>query len=276
VVSVTVARAHGSISDAGAAMCGMASNPSFNRPGGRLSLNTPPQEHDAAEGGGPRPAKWGATLMDLGLTWFDFAALAILGLSGVMAFARGLIREVFSVIAFIGGGIAGVFFARVVAPFIESATPLSGWLAAIAGGMLIFLVVFIIITVITSTVAKTAHQSTEIGSFDRAAGLAFGILRGVLVVALGVLVMRQATDPDLPARPPADPAQCRATYDPLQAAIRCARTYPIYGGVASALGAVLPQAGDRARDIINRQKGESAPIPPAEPASEPAAPEPQP
>jgi len=151
-------------------------------------------------------------------------------------------------------------------------TPLSGWLAAVAGWLLVFLVVFIVITVITSTVAKQAHQSTEIGSFDRAAGLAFGILRGVLVVALGVLVMRQATDASAPARPPSDPAECRATYDPLQAAIRCARTYPIYGGVASALGAVLPQAGDRARDIIDPQRGESAPIPPAEPAaSEPAA-----
>ena len=212
----------------------------------------------------------------LGLTGFDFAALVVVGLSAVMAFARGLIREVFSVIAFIGGGIAGVFFARLVAPVIESFTPLDGWLAAVAGGVLVFLVVFIIITVITSTVAKTAHQSTEIGSFDRAAGLAFGILRGVLVVALGVLVMRQATAGEVPVRPPSDPTQCRATYDPLQASIRCARTYPIYGGVASALGAVLPQAGNRARDIINRQKGESAPIPPADPAAEPAAPAPQP
>lgn len=210
--------------------------------------------------------------MDLGLTWFDFAALVVLGLSGVMAFARGLIREVFSIIAFIGGAIAGVFFAPMGAPLVESFTPLSGWLAAVVAGLFIFLVVFIVITVIVSTVAKTAHQSTEIGSFDRAAGLAFGILRGVVVVSLLVLLMRQTADPAVPAQPPANPTQCRATYDPLQAAIRCARTYPIYSGVASALGAVLPQAGDRARDIINRQKGESAPIPPAEQTpAEPAA-----
>jgi len=213
--------------------------------------------------------------MDLGLNSFDLAAFVVLGLSGVMGFARGLIREVFSVIAFIGGGIAGVFFARLVGPIIESFTPLSGWLAAVAGGLIVFLIVFVIITVVVATVAKTAHQSTEIGSFDRATGLAFGILRGVLVVALGVLVMRQASDPNLPQTPPSNLAQCMATYDPVQASVRCARTYPIYGGVASALGVILPQAGDRARDILDRQKGESAPIPPAEPAPEPAA-EPQP
>jgi membrane protein required for colicin V production len=199
--------------------------------------------------------------MDLGFTWFDFAALVVLGLSGVMAFARGLIREVFSIIAFIGAAIAAVFFAGMLAPFVENFTPLSGPLASVAGGLLVFLIVFIVITVITSTVAKTAHQSTEIGSFDRAAGLAFGILRGVLVVSLFVLLMRQTSAEDSSVR-----------ADPMQDAIRGARTYPIYDGVASALEAVLPQARQRARDIIDRRQGESAPIPPAEAPPETQAP----
>ncbi|MGE0594826.1 MAG: CvpA family protein [Hyphomonadaceae bacterium] len=191
-----------------------------------------------------------------GFTWFDFAALAILALSGIMAFARGLIREVFSVIAFIGAAIAAVFFAEMLRPTVENTAGLSGPLASVAAGLIVFLVVFIAITVVTSAVAKTAHQSTEIGSFDRAAGLAFGILRGVLVVALFVLLMRQ-TQPDTGAAP----------QDPMQDAIRGARTYPIYEGVARALEAVLPQARQRASDYIERGRArESAPIPPAEPA----------
>jgi membrane protein required for colicin V production len=199
--------------------------------------------------------------MDLGLTWFDFAALVVLGLSGVMAFARGLIREVFSIIAFIGGAIAAVFFAGMLSPLVEGVTPLSGPLASVAAGLLIFLVVFIVITVITSTVAKQAHQSTEIGSFDRAAGLAFGVLRGILVVSLFVLLMRQSS-----------PEETTAPADPMQDAVRGARTYPIYDGVARALEAVLPQARQRTRDMINRQRGESAPIPPAEPDSQAPSP----
>ena len=200
--------------------------------------------------------------MDLGFTWFDFAGLVVLGLSGVMAFARGLIREVFSIIAFIGAAIAAVFFAGMLRPIVESFTPLSGPLASVAAGLLVFLVVFIVITVITSTVAKTAHQSTEIGSFDRAAGLAFGVLRGILVVSLFVLLMRQTTVDN-----------SAQSADPMQDAIRGARTYPIYDSVASALESVLPQARDRARDIIDRREGESAPIPPpAEPATTQAQP----
>lgn len=193
--------------------------------------------------------------MDLGFTWFDFAALVVLGLSGVMAFARGLIREVFSIIAFIGGLIAAIFFAGMASPLVESFTPLSGLLASVAAGLAIFLIVFIAITVVTSTVAKTAHQNTEIGSFDRAAGLAFGVLRGVLVVSAFVLFVRQA-----------EPTS--ATADPMQDGIRSARTYPIYDGVAQGLEAILPQARNRAHDIIEQRRGESAPIPPAEPAPE--------
>jgi membrane protein required for colicin V production len=154
-----------------------------------------------------------------------------------------------------------VFFAGMLSPLVESMTPLSGPLASVAAGLLIFLVVFIIITVITSTVAKQAHQSTEIGSFDRAAGLAFGILRGVLVVSLFVLLMRQS-----------GPEEPTAPADPMQDAIRGARTYPIYEGVAKGLEAVLPTARERTRDMINGQKGESAPIPPAEPAAQAPSP----
>lgn len=200
--------------------------------------------------------------MDFGFTWFDFLALVVVGLSAVMAFARGLIREVFSIIAFIGAVIAAVFFAGMAEPIVSDLTPLRGLLASLAAGLVIFLIVFIVITVITSTLAKTAHQSTEISSFDRATGLAFGIIRGVVVVALFVMFARQTQF--------ADPA---AQADPLQQDIQEARTYPIYEGVASLLESVLPQAGQRTRDIIERQRGESAAIPPAE---EPAPQAPRP
>jgi hypothetical protein len=199
--------------------------------------------------------------MDLGFTWFDFAALVVLGLSGVMAFARGLIREVFSIIAFIGGAIAAVFFAGMLRPIVESFHAALRPLASVAAGLLIFLVVFIVITVITSTVAKTAHQSTEIGSFDRAAGLAFGILRGVL---RGVALRAADAPNDWSQDATTRPSACRSHAR--RGARRAHISYLRKCG-ASALEAVLPQGRDRARDIIDRQEGESAPIPPAEPAT---------
>jgi membrane protein required for colicin V production len=198
--------------------------------------------------------------MDLGFTWFDFAALAIVGLSGVMAFARGLIREVFSIIAFIAGLLVALFlfFSGFTRPFVEQITPLSGLIADLAGGLAVFLIVFIAITVVTSTMAKTVHQSTEIGSFDRAAGLAFGILRGIVFVAVFFVLPIRLLVPEERSSEPS------LYHD----GVVGARTYPIYSSVASALLVFVPQARDRARDMIDRRERESAPIPPAEPATQ--------
>jgi len=199
--------------------------------------------------------------MDLGLNWFDFFALFVLGLSGVMAFARGLIREMFSVIAFIGGAIGGFYLAEPLRPFVESFTPLSGVLAALAAGVLVFLIIFIVITLVVAMMAKQVHESTEIGSFDRAAGLAFGILRGVFVIAMLVLLVRRMDESP------------NATPDPWRESIREARTFPMYNGVAAGLEVVLPRAGQRARDMINGQQGESASAPiPQEPEAEAPSP----
>ncbi len=188
----------------------------------------------------------------LGVTWFDLVALAIVAFSGIMAFARGIIREIFSIVAFIGAAIAAVFLAERGRPIVEQFTSIEGSLATVAAGLLIFLVVFFLIMFLTSVVAKTAHQSTEIGAFDRAAGLAFGVLRGVLVVSLFVLLMRQTTDS--PAISP------QAT---MPAAIANARTYPIYEGVAVALERLLPRARARASDIIDRARHRDSPATPA-------------
>ncbi len=184
----------------------------------------------------------------LGITWFDLVALAIVAFSGIMAFARGLIRELFSIVAFIGAALAAVYLAERGRPFVEQFTDIEGSLATVAAGLAIFLIVFFGIMMITAVVAKTAHQSTEIGSFDRAAGLAFGVLRGVVVVALFVLLMRQTTDSPIVSPQAAMPA-----------AIANARTFPIYEGVAVAIENALPNIRSGIRDIREKQRASESP-----------------
>jgi len=187
----------------------------------------------------------------LGITWFDLVAAAIVVFSALMAFARGIIREIFSIVAFICAFIAAVYLAERGRPLVERFTPLDGFLATLGAGLGVFLVVFFAIMIITSVVAKSAHSSTEIGSFDRAAGLAFGALRGILIVSLAVLLLRQTTNAPVIAPQAAIPA-----------GIANARTYPVYEGVAATLERLLPQARERASDIISRRRGaESAPAP---------------
>jgi len=114
----------------------------------------------------------------------------------------------------------------------------------VAAAGLIFIVVFIVITLLTSTVAKAAHKSGEIGALDRGAGLLFGAARGVLVLALFVLLMRHITG---------------APQAPMPDWLSGARTYPVLAKAADALDVFVPEA----RDYIKaKAHSESLPKPP--------------
>jgi membrane protein required for colicin V production len=188
----------------------------------------------------------------LNLNWFDAVALAIIVISGVMAFARGLLREVFSIVAFILAALAAIYLRGVILPFVSGI--FSPQLVAELGAAgILFLGVFIGVTILTSLLAKAVHQSTEIGMLDRGAGLLFGVARGVLILALFVLLMRHITG---------------APQAPMPTFLTQARLYPILEQAAITLEAVIPRARD---SIMKRTAGESAPAEPA-PAGTPAAP----
>jgi membrane protein required for colicin V production len=186
----------------------------------------------------------------LGLTAFDAVAIAVVLISAVMAFARGLIREVFSIVAFFAAIFAAIWGYRFVAPMLEGAVgnPL---FATLFAGFLIFLVVFVAITVVTSMVAKAAHNSGEIGTLDRGAGLLFGAARGILIVSLFVLLVRAVTGPAETAPQAVTPSWMVE-----------AKLYPFFDRTAS----VLEGLGPRARTYMRERE--------AEPAAEPAAAEP--
>jgi membrane protein required for colicin V production len=176
----------------------------------------------------------------LHLTVFDFAAVAIVLLSSIMAFARGLLREVFSIVAFLVAAWLVVLEAnhRLIAPLVEGVVQPK----LLADGITwaaVFLLVFALVTVLTSSLAKAIHRSGEIGALDRGAGLVFGAARGVLVLALFVLLMRHITG---------------APQAPMPDWLSQARTYPVLESAAKALEAFVPEA----RDIIKeKQKSES-------------------
>lgn len=180
---------------------------------------------------------------ELHLTAFDLAAIAIVLISSIMAFARGLLREVFSIVAFIGAALAALYAHSMVAPFLSKfiGTPV---LAEIAAAGLLFIVVFILITLLTSTLAKAAHRSGEIGALDRGAGLAFGAARGVLVLALFVLLMRHITG---------------APQAPMPQWLSGARTYPVLAQAADALDTFVPEARDYIKDKAHAESARPAP-----------------
>lgn len=182
----------------------------------------------------------------LGLTAFDAVALAVVLISAVMAFARGLIREVFSIVAFFAAIFAAIWGYRHVAPFLEGAVgnPL---FATLFAGFLIFLVVFVGITILTSMLAKAAHSSGEIGTLDRGAGLLFGAARGILIVSLFVLLVRAVTGPAEVTPQAATPSW-----------LVDARLYGFFSRTASVLEGLGPKAQTYIRERRNATEPEAA------------------
>ncbi len=131
----------------------------------------------------------------------DIAAIAILVISALFGLARGFVREVLGLAAWVGAAIgAFALFPLLDPPFRHFAVelglePLAGDAIAAAFGFLVLLVAF---SAVANLVARFV-QATPFGGLDRILGLAFGAVRGaaLLVVAyvLGGLVAPPADWP---------------------------------------------------------------------------------
>lgn len=193
----------------------------------------------------------------LGLTAFDAVALAVVLISAVMAFARGLIREVFSIVAFFAAIFSAIWGYQYVAPYLEGAVG-NKLFATLFAGFLIFLVVFVVITILTSMLAKAAHSSGEIGALDRGAGLLFGAARGILIVSLFVLLVRAVTGPAETTPQATTPAWMTQ-----------ARLYPFFHRTS----VVLEGLGPKAKTYIDQRRAGAAPSDAAKAAIGEAAPQ---
>ncbi|MFN3700511.1 MAG: CvpA family protein [Alphaproteobacteria bacterium] len=131
----------------------------------------------------------------------DILVLIVLAISAIIAFVRGFIRELLTIVGVLGGFFAAYYGGPVVLPMME------GWLgvnpeaeepqrlfdiipyAYVAATMAyggVFIIVVIILSVLSHFIAEGA-KTIGLGPIDRLLGIAFGALRGVLL--LGILYL---------------------------------------------------------------------------------------
>lgn len=126
------------------------------------------------------------------MNWVDLVVLAIVGLSGLVAFLRGLVREVMGLGAWIAAAVVaspyGVF--PWVQPWMRQqiADPTLADIAAFAA---VFVVVLIVMWIVAGMVASFV-QGSMLGGLDRTLGLLFGLARGAVVVALAYVLVGMA------------------------------------------------------------------------------------
>ena len=126
-------------------------------------------------------------------TLVDGIVLAVIVLSAVLAYARGLARESLSILGWIVAGIAGFAFAPSLEPVIREIPILSDLIGAscelgiLAAFAVIFAVALIVVSLFTPLLAGAVANSA-LGPIDQGLGFLFGIARGVLLVVIALVV----------------------------------------------------------------------------------------
>jgi membrane protein required for colicin V production len=120
------------------------------------------------------------------MTWVDGVVLAVLALSAVVAFFRGLVQEVLGVGAWVGAALLALALRPSLAPLLLDSVG-EPWVADAIALLGTFLVVLIILKLLIAAIARRVQDSV-LGSTDRALGLVFGLLRGVFLVILAYIL----------------------------------------------------------------------------------------
>lgn len=160
------------------------------------------------------------------MTQFDFLVLALLGISGVVGFTRGAVREIFALIALIVAAGLAIFGLPVFGPVFRDAVQ-PAWLGTAAALVAVFGVAFIALRLIGAGVARHVQSTQMVGFLDRSLGLLIGLARGLIVLGALFLMFNAATPEDL--RP---------------GWITGARTWPLAANMGRLLESLVPQGLD--------------------------------
>lgn len=132
------------------------------------------------------------------MNFLDLIVLGIIGLSTLLAFSRGFIKELLSILGWIGAVIATVALFSPVRLIVRQyiAEPL---LADIATGIGIFVVTLVLCGMLNHWISAQV-RGNGLGALDRSLGLVFGLARGSVIVCAAYILMAWAL-PNAEERP---------------------------------------------------------------------------
>ncbi len=125
------------------------------------------------------------------MQWIDWAILIVIGLSAGISLLRGFVREAFSLAGWILAFFVAKGFYQEFSSLLESSIETPSLRYAVSWAVLFILTLTLsgLINYILSQLIEKAGLS----GMDRIMGMAFGALRGVLLVSVAVLLLREFT-----------------------------------------------------------------------------------
>jgi len=128
-----------------------------------------------------------------GFTLVDAGVAILVILSGVLAYSRGLVRETMAIAGWIGATVVAFIFADQVEPLVRQIPIIGDFigdsceLAIIAAFAAVFAVALVVVSIFTPLFSSVVQRSA-LGGVDQALGFFFGVLRGILLVAVAFFV----------------------------------------------------------------------------------------
>ncbi|UCE88517.1 MAG: CvpA family protein [Pseudomonadota bacterium] len=130
------------------------------------------------------------------MTWVDYTILGILLVSGFVSLMRGFVREALSLAGWTLAFWVALMFSGPLADMLKGAIPEPTLRLVVA--FLVLLVLTLVATAAANFFAAKLVQRSGLTSADRFIGVLFGLLRGVVIVAVLVLLAGLTA---LPAQP---------------------------------------------------------------------------
>lgn len=128
-----------------------------------------------------------------GFTIIDAVVAVVILLSAILAYSRGLVREVMAILGWVAAAVLAFLFAHQAEPLVRQIPLLDQYLSEscelsiIAAFAAVFALALLIVSVFTP-LFSSAVQRSAIGGLDQALGFLFGVARGVLLVAVAFVV----------------------------------------------------------------------------------------
>lgn len=126
-------------------------------------------------------------------TIIDGVVAIVIILSALLAYGRGLVREVMAILGWIAAAVLGFLFAPRVEPLVRE-IPVVGDIIAdscelsiIGAFAIVFSIALIIMSLFTPLFSSLIRRSA-LGGLDQGLGFLFGVARGLLLVAIAFFV----------------------------------------------------------------------------------------
>lgn len=128
-----------------------------------------------------------------GFTIIDGVVAAVIILSALLAYGRGLVRETMAIAGWIAAAFLAFLFAPRVEPMVREIPVIGEFVAdscelSIIGAFAIVFAIALIVVSLFTPLFSSIVQRSAAGGVDQGLGFLFGVARGILLVALAFFV----------------------------------------------------------------------------------------